>query len=97
MVHIFHDTAAGQIIRFISRNKLLQYPEELPGFTFQYPASQSLKTSEPGTLQIPLALDPTNVQDPENAQTKEDTFSSTSANTKLPDSFVLVGWYTPGL
>lgn len=31
---MFRETAAGQLIRFVTRNKLLQYPEEKDGFSW---------------------------------------------------------------
>lgn len=93
MSDLFRETAAGQIIRFISRRKLLQYPEELPGFQFQYPTVQSLEKvaleTEKGSL------DAADISDPEKATPKSDTSSATNPATPK-DEFVLVDWYSAG-
>ena len=38
MSDLFRDTAAGNLIRLVTGNKFLQYPEEVAGFIFPYPA-----------------------------------------------------------
>lgn len=93
MSDLFRETAAGQIIRFISRRKLLRYPEEFPGFQFQYPTVQSLEKialeTEKGSL------DAADISDPENVTPKSDTSSPTNPATPK-DEFVLVDWYSAG-
>lgn len=93
MRDLFRETAAGQIIRFISQRKLLRYPEELPGFQFQYPTAQNLEKvaleTEKGSL------DAADISDPEKATPKSDASSATTPATPK-DEFILVDWYSAG-
>ncbi|KAL2829524.1 major facilitator superfamily domain-containing protein [Aspergillus cavernicola] len=90
MIDIFRETAAGQIVRFLSQGKFLQYPEELPGFRFQYPElNRSPLGSENSTL------GPSHASDPERAQTKIDVSQlAIDSMTTGDNKFVLVDWYT---
>jgi len=57
MSDLFRDTAAGNLIRLLSRNKCLQYPEEVPDFKVPYPVpddTASGSTDKPtSTTQLP--------------------------------------------
>lgn len=89
MMNLFRETAAGQIIRFISRDKLLQYPEELLGFTFQYPSHAALD----GTL-ASYEKTPSDTALSENAHADAGISSGDGMSTE--DKSVLVDWYTAG-
>ena len=47
----------GQLLHFITRNRILQYPEELPGF--QLPESYNTALNEPPHEKSPVRHDPT--------------------------------------
>lgn len=88
MSDLFRETAAGRIIRFISRGKLLPYPEELPGFQFQYPTTE---TSEKVTPEIEKgSLDAADIPDLEKSMPKRDSSSVTTNPATPKDEFVLV-------
>ncbi|KFY86043.1 hypothetical protein V498_07613, partial [Pseudogymnoascus sp. VKM F-4517 (FW-2822)] len=91
MSDLFRETAAGRIIRFISRRKLLQHPEERPGFQFQYPTTQSL---EKVTSKIEKgSLDAAAIPDLEKSEPKSDSSSATDPATPK-NEFILVDWYS---
>lgn len=93
MSDLFRETAAGRIIRFVSRRKLLQYPEELPGFQFQYPTPQFL---EKVVLEKEKkSIDAADIPDLEKSEPKSDSSSATDPATPK-DEFVLVDWYSEG-
>ncbi|OBT56880.1 hypothetical protein VE04_01986 [Pseudogymnoascus sp. 24MN13] len=80
MSDLFRETAAGRIIRFISRRKLLQYPEELPGFQFQYPTPQSL---EKVVLEKEKkSIDAADIPDLEKSEPKSDSSTQKNWSTK---------------
>ncbi|KFY42560.1 hypothetical protein V494_02360 [Pseudogymnoascus sp. VKM F-4513 (FW-928)] len=92
MSDLFRETAAGQIIRFISRRKLLPYPEELPGFQFQYPAPQSLEKAVLETEKV--SIDAANIPDDlEKAKLESDSSSASDPPTPK-NEFILVDWYS---
>ena len=53
MGDLFRDTAAGNLIRLVTRNRLLQYPEEIPGFEFPYPIDDSSSDSMEKPVDLP--------------------------------------------
>ncbi|KAL5349954.1 hypothetical protein ACLOAV_004989 [Pseudogymnoascus australis] len=91
MSDLFRETAAGRIIRFISRRKLLQHPEERPGFQFQYPTTQGL---EKVTSKIEKgSLDAAAIPDLEKSEPNSDSSSATDPATPK-NEFILVDWYS---
>lgn len=59
MDSLFRDTAAGFFIRFVSRNRLLKYPEELPGFEVPYAVEEETTSSaEKLSSPSPVAASP---------------------------------------
>lgn len=75
MASNFRETAAGQLIRFITRNRVLQYPEEKPDFKLPQvwldllnndaAAPEATRDSQPGLLQGEL---PRSTSDDEEKQ-----------------------------
>ena len=88
MGDLFRETAAGQIIRFLSSGKLLQYPEELPGFLYQYPTNQGLEKKLPESEQAS-----TDAQDTPEVEKAGET-GDDDATTK--HGFTIVDWYSKG-
>lgn len=94
MSDLFRETAAGQIIRFLSGRRFLQYPEELPDFRFPYPSHQGPEKGAPDAPQASLGPPDT---DPEKAQTEGEVSSSASDIETTKDEIILVDWYTKGV
>lgn len=95
MSDLLRETAFGQFIRLVSQSRLLQYPEELPGFEYKYPAAKNVDNSE-GVL-LRTASNPTN--DLEKAEIDAAAGGSITPNSDdldLKDTFTLVDWYSPG-
>ena len=97
MSDLFRETAFGQIIRFLSGNRLLPYPEELPGFEFKYPATQDpeIKVEE----HLRASLNAGETYDPEKAQLPSNRRGSSTPNSESltpKDALILVDWYSAG-
>ena len=92
MSDLFRETAAGQILRFITNRRVLRYPEELPGFTFPFSLQQGL--DEKVAELVSPSSDSTEASDPEKG--RSDGEDASSANKELKDGIILVGWYSAG-
>jgi len=78
MADIIRDSTLGQLIRFVTGNKLLLYPEEVPGFQCpsSYGESVSEKQPEP----------PNNQQASEHVERSETTEKQTEAGADIDSS-----------
>ncbi|KAJ4859898.1 major facilitator superfamily domain-containing protein [Trichoderma breve] len=88
MYETFRESALGQAIRFVSRNKLLQYPEERPDFVLPPdpdPASDSSQTADEDGED--LSRERTQIE-------LKKTKSEPIVPQKTNDGVILVDWYT---
>jgi MFS transporter, DHA1 family, multidrug resistance protein len=92
MSDLIRETAAGQILRFVTRRKVLRYPEELPGFKFESSSQQSLDEKK-FELAVPSS-DFADDSDPEKALS--DGEDASSASKELKGGLILVDWYSVG-
>jgi DHA1 family multidrug resistance protein-like MFS transporter len=105
MTAIFRDTVAGYFIRFISGNKLLPYPEELPGFELPKPHFHTSSSSD----SLEKVQDGDEGRDVEKLDTTKETATSeqdiesgilqpTSSQAIRPEvttgGVILVAWYS---
>ncbi len=74
MADIIRDAPIGQLIRFITRNKVLQYPEEKPGFQLPESYNTALNSS-PIKEKLPIS------ESPSDSDTS--TINSTSSSDDL--------------
>jgi MFS transporter, DHA1 family, multidrug resistance protein len=57
MVDYIRDAPLGLLIRYMSRNTTLQYPDEMPGFVFLEKTMPSPATETPSQVQSPVERD----------------------------------------
>ncbi|KAI4136398.1 MAG: hypothetical protein L6R39_007808, partial [Caloplaca ligustica] len=69
MADLFRDAPIGQIIRFVTRNRVLQYPEEKPDFQLPEAYNTALNSyiASPVVEKTPTRTDPTGA-DPDKSQ-----------------------------
>jgi DHA1 family multidrug resistance protein-like MFS transporter len=94
MSDLIRETALGQIIRFLSRRRLLPYPEERPGFQIPYLVPQEPGNGIQGTTR--RSSDVTQQFDLEKSEEKGHG-SSLGSDLDAPSSkYTIVDWYTAG-
>jgi hypothetical protein len=95
MSNLLRESFLGQSIRFLSRGKVLRYPEELPGFDYLSPVVQS---PESDTTNISSASSThASLADPEKtgaAPSGNETPDSKASN--VGEKVAIVGWYGTG-
>ncbi|KAL5336907.1 MFS general substrate transporter [Aspergillus crustosus] len=97
MSDLLRETAAGQILRFITGNRLLKYPEELPDFQFQRPKTPSANSSSPPSEKT--AIEPNDSTDVEKSLADADAEAddgklSSEAIGNQDDEYISVEWYS---
>jgi len=80
MTEIIREAPLGQIIRWITGNRLLPYPEELPGF--ELPATYNALLNSSGIHKSPTT--PTTTGRTEKARTRRSSLSSSSEEDITP-------------
>lgn len=73
MADIFRDSAVGQIIRYATKNRYLQYPEEKPGFELPQAYADILKGSSTGAEKIPTSRSSTSLDDDNTVSDGDET------------------------
>lgn len=108
MYDIIRDSSFGQLLRLFTKNKILRYPDEFPGF--QLPSPVITTTEEKGieceseastVANFGQQSDESNLDlDEERAQrdnvTVERTISRPVHPVMTPDGVILIDWYTTG-
>lgn len=106
MYDIIRDSSFGQILRFFTRNKILLFLDELPGFELPSPTTSEKKIeieSEASTVtNIGQQSDESKLSlDEELAQRDNVSVARTVSRPVHPvmtsDGVILVDWYTTGL
>jgi DHA1 family multidrug resistance protein-like MFS transporter len=95
---VFRDTAAGFFIRYLSGNRFLKFPEDLPDFKLPSPiddatGSDSSTLSEKEKLQDESAETPLDVI-PSRLGDIEQSISRVIHPIKSKDGLILVDWYS---
>ncbi|KAL7905982.1 major facilitator superfamily domain-containing protein [Trichoderma velutinum] len=88
MYDTFRESALGQAIRFVSRNKWLQYPEERPDFVLPPERERTVGSIQRGPYMEHGRFDPE--QQIELKKTKSEPIVPQKTN----DGVILVDWYT---
>lgn len=86
MADTFREAAFGQIVRYVTRNKLFKYPEEDPNFQLPWEA-ESMEPAEPEPEPEP---EPKPKPEPES-EPKEKDIESSSSSSSSSDSDHLTG------
>ena len=100
MLDIIRDAPIGQIIRYVSGNRVLLYPEERPDFVCPKSYNSGSEGNDPADLPESGSSSPSDIENQtqqgldDTTEKLEKALSKPIQPQKMRDGTILVTWYT---